>query len=200
MAIVSASFSMSLDGFIARPDDSVGPLFDWYDCGDVEFRWPGMGMVSHTTAPSAAYLRDLVADAGALVAGRRVFDHTHGWGGDHPAGVPVVVVSHSVPDGWPRDDAPFTFVTAGVEAAVAHAKQLAGDKGVSVAGPNVAQQCLNLGLLDEVRIELVPVLLGDGIRFFDHVQHAPVMFDDPTVVVGERVTHLCYRVRSTPPA
>jgi dihydrofolate reductase len=191
---------MSLDGFIARPDDSVGPLFDWYDHGDVEFRWPGMGMVSHTTPSSAAYLRDLVDQAGALVVGRRVFDYTNGWGGDHPVHVPVFVVSHTVPDGWPRDDAPFTFVTEGVEAAVAQAKAVAGDKSVGVAGPNIAQQCLNLELLDEVRVELVPVLLGDGIRFFDHVQRAPVMFDDPVVVEGERVTHLCYRVRPTSPA
>jgi dihydrofolate reductase len=114
--------------------------------------------------------------------------------------VPVFVVSHTVPDGWPRDDAPFTFVTEGVEVAVAQAKRVAGEKSVGVAGPNIAQQCLNLGLLDEVRVELVPVLLGEGIRFFDHVQHAPVMFDDPTVVQGERVTHLRYRVRPTSPA
>jgi dihydrofolate reductase len=196
MAIVSTSLSMSLDGFIALPDDSVGPLFDWYDTGDVEFRWPGMGMVSHTSPQSAAYLRDLVGQAGALVVGRRVFDYTNGWGGEHPVGVPVFVVSHTVPDGWPRGDAPFTFVTDGVEAAVAQAKQVAGDKAVSLAGPSIVQQCLNLGLLDEVHIELVPVLLGEGIRFFDHVQHAPVMFDDPVVVEGTRVTHLRYRLQA----
>jgi dihydrofolate reductase len=175
-------------------------LFDWYDHGDVEFRWPGMGMVSHTTPQSAAYLRDLVADAGALVVGRRVFDYTNGWGGDHPVHVPVFVVSHTVPDGWPRADAPFTFVTDGVEAAVAQARAVAGDKSVGVAGPNIAQQCLQLGLLDEVRIELVPVLLGSGIRFFETFEGAPVTLDDPTVIEGKRVTHLCYRVRSTRPA
>lgn len=109
-------------------------------------------------------------------------------------GLPVFVVSHSIPDGWPRDDAPFTFVADGVARAVAQAKQVAGERYVGVAGPNVVQQCLNLGLLDEVRIELVPVLLGEGIRFFDNVEHPPVMFDDPEVIEGRRVTHLRYRL------
>jgi dihydrofolate reductase len=200
MAIVSASFSMSLDGFIALPDDSVGPLFDWYDRGDVEFRWPGMGMVSHTTPQSAAYLHDIVEQAGALVVGRRIFDYTNGWGGDHPVHVPVFVVSHTVPEGWPRADAPFTFVTDGIDAAVAQAKAVAGDKSVGLAGPNIAQQCLQLGLLDEVRIELVPVLLGAGIRFFEVFDGDPVMLDDPEVIEGERVTHLRYRLSSRRPA
>ena len=107
MANVIASFSMSLDGFVADPSDAVGPLFDWYGNGDVAVRWPGNDMVSHTTAPSAAYLHEVIEGCGALVAGRRLFDYTDGWGGSHPLGVPVFVVSHSVPDGWPRDDAPF---------------------------------------------------------------------------------------------
>ena len=196
VARVIATFSMSLDGFIADPSDAVGPLFDWYDNGDVEIDWPGNDMMSHTTAASAAYLHEAIASAGALVVGRRIFDVTNGWDGRHPIGVPVFVVSHTVPDGWPRDDAPFTFVPEGVESAIAQAKAVAGDKTVGIAGPNVAQQALNAGLLDEVRIELVPVLLGEGIRFFDNVQRPPVMLDDPTVIEGDRVTHLIYRVRS----
>ncbi len=195
MARVIASFSMSLDGFVADPSDAVGPLFDWYENGDVEVQWPGSDMVSHTTAASAAYLDSTIDSAGALVVGRRVFDYTNGWEGSHPIGVPVFVVSHSVPDGWPRADAPFTFVTDGLESAVAQAKAVAGDKTVGVAGPSIAQQCINVGLLDEVHIELVPVLLGAGIRFFDHLQR-PVVFEDPTVIEGRRVIHLVYRVRN----
>jgi dihydrofolate reductase len=107
----------------------------------------------------------------------------------------VFVVSHSIPQGWPRDDAPFTFVSQGVESAVAQAQQVAGDKTVGVAGPNVAQQCLEAGLLDEAWIELVPVLLGRGIRFFDDVKGTPIMLENPTVIEGDRVTHLRYRVR-----
>ncbi len=104
---------------------------------------------------------------GALISGRRLFDITGGWNGNHPMGVPVFVVSHAVPDGWPRRDARFTFVTDGVESAVARAKATAGARAVAVASANVAQQCLKAGLIDEIRVDLVPVLLGEGIRFFD---------------------------------
>jgi dihydrofolate reductase len=196
MATVVAGFSMSLDGFIADPSDAVGPLFDWYGNGPVETPWPGNDMVSHTSDASAEYLRETIGGAGALVVGRRIFDYTSGWNGSHPLGVPVFVVSHSIPDGWPRDDAPFTFVSDGVERAVAQAKAVAGDKTVGAVGPNVAQQCLNAGLIDELHVELVPVLLGEGIRFFDHLKNTPVMLDDPTVISGSRVTHLMYRVRT----
>lgn len=195
MATVIAALSMSLDGFIAFPSDAVGPLFDWYNNGEIETRWPGMGMLSHTTPASAAYLKETIESAGALVVGRRVFDYTKGWGGNHPLGVPVFVVTHSIPDGWPRPDAPFTFVTEGVEAAVAQAAAVAGDNVVSVNGPNIAQQCLNAGLLDEIHVELVPVLLGEGIPFFAHLRGTPVMLDDPTIIQGKRVTHLRFRVR-----
>lgn len=192
MATVTAAFSMSLDGFIADPSDGVGPLFEWYENGDVPIDWPGNDMVSHVTEPSARYLEHLIASTGALVVGRRIFDLTNGWDGKHPLGVPVWAVSHSIPDGWPRTDAPFSFVTEGVAAAVAAASEAAGDKLVGVAGPDIAQQCLQLGLLDEVRVELVPVLLGEGIRFFD--ERSPVMLHDPDVIEGKRVTHLRYRI------
>jgi dihydrofolate reductase len=104
-------------------------------------------------------------------------------------------MTHSIPEGWPRADAPFTIVTDGVQSAVAQAKEVAGDKNVGLAGPNVIQQCLNARLLDEVTIELVPVLLGEGIRFFDNLADPPVMFENPTIIEGDRVTHLRYRVR-----
>jgi dihydrofolate reductase len=190
-----AAFSMSLDGFIADPSDGVGPLFEWYENGEVEVDWPGNDMVSRTSPASAAYLEELISESGAVVAGRRIFDITSGWEGAHPLGVPIVVVSHSIPDGWPRPGAPVTF-TDNVEHAVAQAKEAAGGKLVGVAGANVAQQCLDAGLLDEIRIDLVPVLLGAGIRFFDGVAHPPVMFEDPDVIEGHRVTHLRYRLRT----
>lgn len=195
MATVIAAFSMSLDGFVALPDDSVGPLFDWYGNGPVRVEWPGNDMVSYVTPASARYLDELVSATGAVIAGRRIFDHTGGWNGSHPLGVPIFVVTHSIPEGWPRDDAPATFVTEGVEQAVALASEVAGDRIVGVAGPDVARQCLDLGLLDEIRIELVPVLLGQGVPFFDRAAHPPVMFDNPEVIEGDRVTHLRYRLR-----
>ncbi len=104
-----------------------------------------------TDEASAKVLSEALTTIGALIAGRRLFDITKGWGGRHPAGCPVVVVTHTVSDGWPRDDAPFTFVTDGIESAVAKAEAIAGDKIGAVASPNITQQCLNLGLLDEIR-------------------------------------------------
>jgi dihydrofolate reductase len=195
MGKVVVSLTMSLDGFIANRDDSVDPIFDWYDAGDVEIKWPGNDMVSRVAPPSAAYLHDVLASAGALVVGRRVFDITNGWGGSHPVGVPVFVVTHTMPSGWPRADAPFTFVHDGVETAIRLAQEVAGEKDIAMSGPNVAQQALNAGLLDEIRVEIAPVLLGTGIRFFDGIDKAPVLLDDPVVIESTRVTHLIYRVR-----
>src|SRR6266508_1940560 len=176
MAVVISEMSMSLDGFVADPADQVGPLFDWYANGEVEVptavpeRW-----TFRTSEASAGYLRESMGRIGALVAGRRLFDIGR-WGEHgHPYGVPVFVVTHDVPQGWPREDAPLpiTFVTDGVEHAVAQAKATAGEGWVGVAGPNIAQQCLDAGLLDEVRINLVPVLLGKGLRYFDKLSNAP---------------------------
>jgi dihydrofolate reductase len=195
MTRLVGALTMSLDGFIARPDDSVGPLFDWYEAGPVEFQWPGNPMTSHVTEASARYLRATVDEAGAIIVGRRVFDYTGGWGGHHPMGVPVFLLSHSVPDGWPRPDVPVTIVTDGLASAVEQAAAVAGDKAVAVCGPNVIQQCLDAGLLDELRVELAPVLLGEGIRFFGELAHPPVLLDNPIIMESDRVTHLCYHVR-----
>ena len=195
MAEVVAALTMSVDGFIAHEDDSVGHLFDWYDNGEVEVRWPGMNMVSHVTPPSAGYLRRTIGRAGALVVGRRVYDYTNGWGGDHPLGVPLFLVTHRPPVAWPVPGAPFTAVPEGVAVAIEKAKVVAGDKAVALAGPAVIQQALDLDLVDEIAVDLAPVLLGKGIRFFGELAHAPVLLDDPTVTVGARVTHLQFRVR-----
>ncbi len=195
MANVIGALTMSVDGFIARPDDSVGPLFDWYESGDTALRWPGMGMVSHVTPASAGYLRDTIEGTGAIVVGRRVYDYTHGWGGDHPLSVPLFLVTHRPPQSWPTPDAPFTAVTEGVAAAIEQAKAVAGGKAVALAGPSIIQQALNLDLVDELAVDLAPVLLGDGIRFFGELADAPVLLDDPLVIQSSRVTHLRFRVR-----
>lgn len=84
---------------------------------------------------------------------------------------------------------------SGVAPAVEQAQAVAGDKWVGVAGPNIAQQCLDLGLLDEIRIELTPVVLGAGIPFFANLATTPVLLDNPTVVEGDRATHLTYTVQ-----
>ena len=195
MADVIAALTMSVDGFIAHEDDSVGHLFDWYSSGEAEVRWPGMGMVSHVAPPSAAYLQDTIKRAGALVVGRRVYDYANGWGGNHPLGVPLFLVTHRPPQGWPVPGTPFTAVPEGVAAAIGKARAAAGGKTVALAGPSVIQQALDLDLIDEIAVDLAPVLLGRGIRFFGELAHAPVLLDDPEVTESTRVTHLRFRVR-----
>jgi dihydrofolate reductase len=197
MTKVYTGASMSLDGYIAGPAESgFEYLFKWYGNGDVELPTTHPEMTIRLTPVSAEHLRNIIDMTGSLVVGRKLFDSTNAWGGNHPMGKPMVVVTHSVPDGWPRDDAPFTFATDGIENAIEQAKALAGDKVVGVNGGTIASQCLNAGLLDEVWVDLVPVLLGGGTRFFDQLQGAPFELEGPiSVVEGSDVTHLRYRVR-----
>jgi dihydrofolate reductase len=195
VSTVTANMSMSLDGFIADPKDGVEHLFGWYGNGPVETPTADPRWTFRTSEASAAKLRQALDECGALVCGRRLFDLTQGWGGSHPMGVPVFVVTHAAPQDWAHPDAPFTFVTDGVQSAVAQARAAAGDKIVAVASADIAAQCLDAGLLDRLDVDLVPVLLGDGTPFFAHLGGAPYAFENPTVVEGDGVTHLSYRVR-----
>ena len=190
MAKVVADMSMSLDGFVAGPDDEVDEVFSWMADGDVTVETDNPDLGYQVDAASAEELEG--ANVKALVIGRRTFDLARGWGGRHPVGVPVWIPTHDPPDGW--DDAPFTFVTAGVEAAVEQASAHAGDGIVGVAGAGTAQQCLNAGLLDAIRVSLVPYLLGEGTPYFANLQRAPVKLGQPKVVQGKGVTHLYYDV------
>ena len=198
MGKVTTELSMSLDGFIAHSDDSVDHLFDWYNNGQVEVKTADPRWVFHTSEASAKHIRENFAECGCILTGRRLFDYTNGWGGRHPIGVPVVVVTHGkIPRKWIAEhpEAPFTFVTEGIQSALEKAKNIAGSKNVSVAGPNVIQQCINLGQIDEVCISLVPVLIGDGIPFFGKLSNSPAKFDGPRIVEGKGVTHLYYVLR-----
>jgi dihydrofolate reductase len=110
-------------------------------------------------------------------------------------GVPTFIVTHSVPDGWPRADSNISFVTDGLDSAVEQAKAAAGDdKFVGVATPSIIQQLLNDGQLDAIHVNLVPVLLGAGVPFFANLADAPVRLSDPEVVESKGVTHLTYTV------
>ena len=201
MGKVRTGHATSLDGFIAGPNDgpeaSMGEggerLLAWYFGGDTEYRLPGTQMMFKVSPQTAEYLRETSTTTGALVTGRRTFDLTHGWGGGHPLGVPVFVVTHSVPQEWVYEGSPFTFVTDGLESAVAKAKAVAGDKDVGVIGANLVQQCIRSGLLDEIHLDLVPVLLGDGVRLFDQTT-APIELKSTRVIEGAGVTHLTFRV------
>ena len=195
MGKVITHMTMSLDGYIAAPDDDPGELFDWYQAGDVAVGQanPDMGDF-HVDRASAEILEELLGNAGALVAGRRLFDITNGWNDAHPTGAKVVVVTHEPPpdaaERWPNT----TFV-GGIEEAVAKAKELAGDQDVSIASANTIQQAIDLGLVDEIAVSLVPVLFGDGIRYFGTREGIHRMLEDPEVVQGRRALHLRFTVR-----
>jgi dihydrofolate reductase len=194
--------SMSLDGFVAGPNDGPGNglgdggtrLFDWYSSGDTAFPLPGTDMVFMISRASAEFLREEWDTIGAMVCGRRMFDIAGAWGGHPPGGGNCFVVSHSVPQDWVKASSPFTFVTDGVDSAIRRAKKAAGDRNVSVASASIAQQCLKAGLLDEILIDLAPVVLGGGIRLFDHLGVVPIDLAITRVVEGRGVTHVKYRV------
>ncbi len=197
MGKVVVQATMSLDGFIADPSGRVGPLFDWYGNGDVAVTGADPDRVFRVSAASAEYLRSAWSNVGPGVIGRRLFDITDGWGGKPPVGDAVFVVTHRVPAEWIEDhpDAPFTFVTDGVASAIAKAQAVAGDRVVSLTAGDMAGQALAAGLVDELRVDLVPALLGAGVRYFGDFIGAEQLLENPAVVEGNRVTHLHYRVR-----
>src|SRR3954465_15440484 len=202
MGKVRTGHATSLDGFIAGPND--GPeapmgkggerLLAWYMGGDAEYRLPGTEMVFKVSPQTAEYLRETNTTTGALVTGRRTFDLTKGWGGGHPLGVPVFVLTHSVPQEWVNEGSPFTFVRDGLESAVSQAKAAAGDKDVGVIGANLVQQCIKAGRLDEIHLDLVPVVLGGGVGLFDHLSSGPIELERTRVIEGAGVTPLTFRV------
>jgi dihydrofolate reductase len=199
---VRTGLSVSLDGFIAGPNDGpeapmgVGGerLLAWYSGGDTEYRLPETDMVFMVSTQTAEYLAETRRTTGALVFGRRTFDLTHGWGGKHPLDVPVFVVSSTAAPDWVTGGSPFTFVTDGLESALDQAKAVAGDNDVGVGAAAVVQQCIKAGLLDEIHLDLVHVLLGGGVSLFDHLGTGPIDLERTRVIEGAGVTHLSFRV------
>ena len=188
--------AVSLDGFVAADDDTVGPLFDWYENGEVAGSFSDESRVFHTTQETADFLYALAPNMAATVIGRRLFDLTNGWGGVPANGEHVFVVTHQPPTDWEfLDTAPFTFVTD-VRSAIEQAKGFAGDRDVSVAAGKMAGQALREGLIDQVVLNLVPAVLGTGRPFFGEGAIAvPILFEDPRIVQGRQVTHMVYDVR-----
>jgi len=171
-------------------------LFAWYSSGDTDFVAPSGDMTFKVSSQAAEMLHEAFSSIGAIVTGRRTFDITNGWGGRHPIGenVPIFVVTHSVPDGWDYEGSPFTFVTDGVESAVEQARVAAGEKNVAVGAASLVQQCLMAGLLDEVHVDVVPVLLGDGVRLFDHLGNEHIELERTGLLADPDVTHITFRV------
>jgi dihydrofolate reductase len=186
---------VSVDGFIADAGDEVGPLFDWYFNGDVPITGGGPFRVSRA---SADYVRPMWAGIGSMVIGRHLFDLTNGWEGSPPAGEHVVVVTHRPkPDGW-HPEASY-FFDDDVSRAIAKARELAGQRTVAVAAGEVGGQAIALGLVDEVAMDVVPVVFGSGKRYFGSVDAQHLLEDPHVVIQGDRVLHLRYRVRRQVP-
>ena len=163
MGKVVSSAMMSLDGYIAKADNTIGRLFDWLNNGDVDVPTATPDMTFHMTPGQRRVLaRRGWTRSARSSCGRTLFDFTDGWGGQHTMGAPVVVVTHEVPTDWvdAHPDAPLTFVTDGVGPPSRRRRSIAGDRMVAVAAGTIARQSLELGLLDEVAVDLVPVVMG----------------------------------------
>jgi dihydrofolate reductase len=197
MATVMMHAVVSVDGFIADENDDVGPLFDWYFNGDLPLTDEP---ADERHAPirvgqrSYEYASSMWGSIGATIQGRHLFDLTNGWEADPPAGEHLLVVSHRPkPEGWhPEADVPFFDDVA---AAVEEAKGRAGDRVVAVCAGHVGGQALALGLVDEVAMDVVPVVFGAGKRYFGPVDGQHLLEDPGVVIQGDRVLHLRYRVR-----
>jgi dihydrofolate reductase len=201
MGKVVFNMTMSLDGFVAGPNDSPekglgdggDALFNWYFGGDTEISLSEGTPVLKVSRQSAELLKVSVANYGAGVWGRKTFDIAGGWGG-HPPGSPCFIVTHNIPQEWVYEGSPFTFVTDGVESAIRQAKEEAGNKDVVVCTATILQQCLNLGLMDEIHVDVAPLLLGKGVRLFDHLEIEPTALERIRVLAAPGVTHLGFRV------
>lgn len=197
---VTANMSMSLDGFVNHPTDGVDTLFGWYSRGSVitetsnDEEWQ-----LKTDTEEAAALAEAKTSTGAILYGRRTFDAAGGWNGQHPLGVPTVVLTHSVPDGWPREGSSVHFVTeGGIAAAVAKGRELGGGKDLLIGSADLTRQALNEGLLDLLTVDLVAAMLGEGTRFFDGLADTPYELEQLWVRPGNGVTHLGYAVIKQP--
>lgn len=216
MGMVVFEISMSLDGFVAGPEQTLDEplgrggerLHDW---AVATSHWRERhGRSGGERNVDSEVIEELVRDRGATVMGRRMFSGGEGpweddpnasgwWGGDPPFHHAVFVLTHHEREPLTMDGGTtFTFVTGGIDSALEQARSAAGEKDVAVGGgASVAQQCLKAGLLDELHIHLVPVLLGDGVRLFeDHVSEAPAEFECTRMIQSlTGVSHLTYRLQ-----
>jgi dihydrofolate reductase len=198
MAASVLYMSMSLDGFVAGPNE--GPDNGLGDGGERLHEWIFAGApTEHGGVPGRpagvnGQVMDEAMATGAVVAGRGTFEPAGGWGGDHHDGVPIFILSRH-PD---EEEARWPLVTyvSDVEEAIVAAKAAAGEKDVLVHGAGTAQLALRAGVLDELQIHLIPVLLGEGRRLFEHLGSDQIELDPVRVLEGEGVTHLRYRVAS----
>jgi dihydrofolate reductase len=203
MSNLIADISMSLDGFIAGPNDSVElglgeggeRLHEWMF--EVSGWREPHGLEGGSTGTNSDIAAEMLRNKGAVIMGRRMFDLGEGaWGDNPPYHVPVFVLTHRPREIVEKEGGTtYNFVTGGIESALEKARAAAGDKDIYLAGgANIIQQYLSSGLLDEIQIHLVPILLGDGRRLFEHVDPGQVGLQPTRVIDSPGVTHLRYRV------
>lgn len=192
MTTITTAHSASVDGFIADEDNRSDRLHEWLRAGDTPSRLnPSFKM----SAASADFFDEGVGQCGAVIAGRRTYEVSGAWGGRGPMpGLPLFVMTHQAPDTVPAGEPPYTFITEGIEPAIEQARRAAAGKDVVLMGASIVQQCLRAGLLDELVINLVPVVLGRGIRLLDGLDAAKIELDLTRVLDAPGVTHLTYRV------
>jgi dihydrofolate reductase len=186
MGMVEVSISMSLDGFITGPDEHAAglgrggePLHHWF-----------------TKDPEGPQLLDdaLFATSGAVVTSRKVYDGMDGWGAGGFYRMPVFVLTHYPHDPVSRGETTFTFVTDGIESAIAKARAVSGDKNVHImGGATVIQQAFQAHLVDSMHLHVAPIVLGAGTRLFDKINE-PINLEQPEIVESRSATHLRYRV------
>jgi dihydrofolate reductase len=199
VAATVLSMSMSLDGFIAGPNEGPGNglgdgghrLHEWVPMGED----PGPQALAGRLGGVNGQVIDEFMSTGAVVAGRGTFEPAGGWGGDHHDGVPIWVFSRREP-GIDVSQWPLVTYVDDVRTAMSEAKQAAGDKNVLVQGAATAQLALAAGILDELEIHLVPVLFGQGRRLFEGLAAEQIELERTRILEGEAgVTHMHYRVR-----
>jgi dihydrofolate reductase len=201
MGKVVVDITMSLDGFIAGPND--GPELPLGEGGERLHEWvfdlaswrEPHGLAGGKADRDSEVLDEAFRTVGAIVVGRRMFDNAGGWGDNPPFHMPVFVLTHEARETETKEGGTtFTFVTDGIERALEQAKAAAGDKNVGVSGgANTIQQFLGAGLLDEMQIHIAPMLLGGGRRLFDHLE-TQIELEGTRVIDSPGITHLRYRV------
>jgi dihydrofolate reductase len=185
VSAVLSTHSVSLDGYMARTDGQVGRLNNWLFGSDE--RQP-----RHLSDESREVFDALVTRIGAVVVGRNTYDAASGWGGTPPFDWPFFVVTHHPPEN--ADELPFVFVTEGLERAIALAKEAAGGRDVSVMGGDTTRQALSAGLIDELHLDLVSVIFGEGVRFLDDLENGPVRLERISLIEAPTVAHVRFRV------
>jgi len=200
MGKVILDISVSLDGFITGPNDNrKQPLGEggmaiqnWLFSGDQPSRYNDFFRLSST---NREVFDSSIPNTGAMIVGRRTFDIVNGWEGSHPIqGVPIIVVTHEVPESYIKGNTRFIFATDGIENAVKQAKDAANGKNVSIGTASIAGQCIKAGILDEMHLHVAPILMGNGIRLFEHIGTNQIKLESQQVTDGTDVTHLKYKL------